>query len=260
MLKYASTLTSALFVLGAGQVQAAPHGTLVFDTPYAVVSPTDSIDVWVTFTLDGNSPDLVIGNGDEFTNGTLDINDYPSDWLSYDYSRVNVYFGCSGTFTQVCDPGAYEFNFNLGGPDSMVLLDTYAQAAGQSVSYKFGTFTPVGGAAPAGTYTFIDTGLMIEIVGTVQKTDENGDLLFYADGDQQLDIYGNPMFDGDGNPIFANAGDAVIVETQHTLYLADTQASGILFERTVTAVPEAETWMMLLAGLGLVGFMARRRA
>lgn len=40
MLKYASTLASALFVLSAGQAQAAPHGTLVFDTPYAVVSPT----------------------------------------------------------------------------------------------------------------------------------------------------------------------------------------------------------------------------
>ena len=27
----------------------------------------------------------------------------------------------------------------------------------------------------------------------------------------------------------------------------------------VTAVPEADTWAMLLAGLGLVGFAARRR-
>jgi hypothetical protein len=27
----------------------------------------------------------------------------------------------------------------------------------------------------------------------------------------------------------------------------------------VTAVPEAETYAMVLAGLGLVGFMARRR-
>lgn len=28
----------------------------------------------------------------------------------------------------------------------------------------------------------------------------------------------------------------------------------------VSAVPEAQTWAMLLAGLGLVGFVARRRA
>jgi hypothetical protein len=27
----------------------------------------------------------------------------------------------------------------------------------------------------------------------------------------------------------------------------------------ITAVPEAETYAMMLAGLGLVGFMARRR-
>lgn len=29
---------------------------------------------------------------------------------------------------------------------------------------------------------------------------------------------------------------------------------------SITAVPEAETWAMMLAGLGLVGWMARRRA
>jgi len=28
---------------------------------------------------------------------------------------------------------------------------------------------------------------------------------------------------------------------------------------SIVAVPEAETWAMMLAGLGLVGFMARRR-
>ncbi len=28
---------------------------------------------------------------------------------------------------------------------------------------------------------------------------------------------------------------------------------------SVVAVPEAETWAMMLAGLGLVGFMGRRR-
>jgi len=31
------------------------------------------------------------------------------------------------------------------------------------------------------------------------------------------------------------------------------------FSTTITAVPEPETYAMLLAGLGLLGFMARRK-
>lgn len=259
MFKYATMLTSALFMFGVGQAQAVPYGALTFDTPYAVAGPTDSIDVWVTFTLDGSSADLVLDRGGEFGNGTLEYADLPSDWLSYDRSYLNTYFACSGSFTQGCDPAAYAFTFNVGGLDSMVFLDTYTLQAGQSVSYKFGTFTPVGGAAAAGTYTFLDTGLTLNLVGTAQKTDENGNPVFYAAGDHLLDVYGNPIFDVNGDPVFANEGDSVIVEMEHSITLANTLAGGVPFERVVTVVPEADTWAMLLAGLGLVGFMARRR-
>lgn len=259
MIRQMSGWGLALLALGAAPAQAAPQGTLTFDTPYAVVGPADSIDVWVTFALNSDSADLVLDYGGEFANGTLDIADLPSDWLSYDRSYLNTYFVCSGSFTQDCDPAAYAFTFNVGGPDSMVFVDNYALSAGQSVSYKFGTFAPVGGAAPAGTYTFLDTGLTLNLVGTAQKTDGNGDLVFYAAGDPLLDVYGNPLFDGNGDPVLANEGDAVIVEVEHSITLAYTQASGVAFERTVAVVPEADTWAMLLVGLGLVGFMARRR-
>jgi hypothetical protein len=32
------------------------------------------------------------------------------------------------------------------------------------------------------------------------------------------------------------------------------------FSLSVTAVPEADSWAMLLAGLGLIGFIGRRRS
>lgn len=238
---------------------AVPHGTLVFETPYAVVSPTDSIDIWVTFTLDSNSPDLKLTNGGELTDGTLDAADIPADWLSYGRSYLNTYYACSGTFTNVCSPDAYQFDFNLSGPYSLNFLDTYTLLAGASVTYKFGTFSPVGGAAPAGTYTFYDTGLTLNLVGTAQKTDINGDPVFYAAGEQLLDLYGNPVFDVNGDPVMATAGDPVIIEVQKDYTLGNTGAVGMPFVREVTAVPEPDTWAMLIAGLGLVGFAARRR-
>ncbi|MDQ5945033.1 MAG: hypothetical protein QG619_452, partial [Pseudomonadota bacterium] len=39
----------------------------------------------------------------------------------------------------------------------------------------------------------------------------------------------------------------------------DTKATGDLLSRTIPAVPEPETYAMLLAGLGLMGAVARRR-
>lgn len=46
-----------------------------------------------------------------------------------------------------------------------------------------------------------------------------------------------------------------------TLSLFGTAAAGATYsgDVTVTAVPEAETYAMMLGGLGLLGFMARRR-
>lgn len=46
-----------------------------------------------------------------------------------------------------------------------------------------------------------------------------------------------------------------------TLNLMGTAAAGAIYsgEVTVTAVPEAETYAMMVGGLGLLGFMARRR-
>ncbi|MEQ1662086.1 MAG: PEP-CTERM sorting domain-containing protein [Thiobacillus sp.] len=249
--------------LAASQASAAPFGSLVFDTPNANVLSNQAIDVWVTFTLDsGSSPLVLTGDvNDLLTNGTLtsseEFSDIPTDWLTIDSGNLNTYYGCSGTFTNVCDPAAYSFDFNLSPPDSINFLDVFNLQPGQSTSYKFGTFNPVGGNAPAGTYEFISSGLTLELNGTAQKTDGNGDLVFYAAGDQLLDIYGTPVFDGFGDPVLAVAGDPVITFIQTSFTLGDTTNSGTTFIRNVTAVPEPETYAMLLAGLGLIGWRIR---
>ena len=255
----------SLAMLASGQASAAPFGTLTFNTPFAVVSPTDSIDVWVTFTLDAASPNLLLENGGEDTNGTLDPSDIPSHWLSYTRSYLNTYYGHSGdTFSTFSNPAhAYDFDFHTVQPDSLNFIDVYNLAAGASVSYKFGTFNPVGGVAPAGTYQFFDTGLTLNLEGTEegQLTDFNGDPVFYAAGDYLLDLNGDTVLDENGDPVMAIEGDPVLaaIRAEFSITMANTGAAGVYFVREVTAVPEPETYAMLLAGLGLVGFAARRR-
>lgn len=246
--------------LAGGQASAAPFGSLVFDTPNANVLSNEVIDVRVTFTLDSNSSPLVLtGNAnDVLANGTLKSEEIPTDWLTFDSSRLNTNYLCSGTFTNGCDAAAYSFSFHLPpSPDSVVFLEIINLQPGQSTSYTFGTFTPVGGNAPAGRYEFFGSGLALELTGTAQKTDADGNLLFYAAGDQLRDAFGNPVFNELGDPVLANEGDPMIKFVQESFDLANT-SGGVSFVRNVTAVPEPETYALLLAGLGLVGWRRYR--
>lgn len=246
--------------LAGGQASAVPFGSLVFDVPNANVLSNEVIDVRVTFTLDSASSPLVLtGNAnDVLTNGTLNSSEIPTDWLTFDSSRLNTSYLCSGNFTNVCDPAAYSFQFELPpSSDSIIFLEVINLQPGQSTSYKFGTFTPVGGNAPAGRYEFFGSGLALELTGTAQKTDQDGNLLFYAAGDQLVDVFGNPVVNELGEPVLANEGDPVIKYVQQSFDLANT-SGGVSFVRNVTAVPEPATYAMLLAGLGLVGWRLYR--
>jgi hypothetical protein len=56
-----------------------------------------------------------------------------------------------------------------------------------------------------------------------------------------------------------NASTSGLASTGYTSFSGGFMINGTSLDYTVAAVPEAETYAMMLAGLGLVGFMVRRR-
>jgi hypothetical protein len=213
---------------------AAPVASLTFKDATGTVGPNDSIDIWVTLSLDATSDPLTFSNSPftfvpaDFlpTDGALNSNGDPAVFASYTHVQTNTSFWCSGTFTNVCDPSAYKFDFHTDNSDpakpSFNWLATFDIQPGETRNYLFGTFIPNGGPVAAGTYTFYGAEFNLEFQG--------------------LDANGADM--------------SASVSLANT---CSSQDPSCAFTRTVVAVPEPETWAMLLAGLGLVGFAARKR-
>jgi PEP-CTERM motif len=212
------------------QAQAAVIATLSFNTPTGTVASNAAIDVFLTLTLDPQSDALTTDATGKPTSGfdyagytgPIDLND-PNTRVFF-----NEAFGCSGTFTNVCGPGAYEWNFNFNQPNFISPVDFDLQP-GQSFSWLFGSFTPVGGNAPAGLYTFYNATTTVQIYNPQDPNDPN---------DDQFDFI-----------TFAQT--------------CPTQEASCAFTRNVFAaggaVPEPSTWGMMLLGFGLVGSAMRRR-
>jgi len=258
--------------LGMGSAQAAYIGTLEFIEPTGVVAATDTIPVWLRFTLDPNSDPLAF---DAYTDAPYGL--VPDSYSDIDFidengffrwgsmtdltnAIVNTSFSCSGTFTNGCDPAAYEFHFHIpnygdpSAPPGMVLRPELTLAPGESVDYLFGEFIPVGGSAPAGTYNFFGSALFIALQGTgmaVSGTavDEDGNEIYDEDGNPVLlyDIYPNATYD-------IPLGLTPCGQT----WPPDFNCAG-RFERTVLpSVPVPAAGWLLLSGLGMLGAVRRR--
>ncbi|MCV2353391.1 PEP-CTERM sorting domain-containing protein [Paucibacter sp. B2R-40] len=209
--------------------------SLVFTEPTGVVGPNDSIDVHVrfsnkdpseSFTLDSNLPLAGLNAADLPTSGTWNDGQggyFQSDFTSYTSFSLTIGFGCSGSFSLNCTDGPpYNFSF-AANPFS----EPYVLAPGGHHDYLFGTFSPSAGAVAAGDYYFYRSLVWLNVSG--------------------LDAEGH-MLDAVAFPASTCNRDS----------LADCQGQSY-FTRTVVAVPEPESYALMLAGLGLLALRLRRR-
>jgi hypothetical protein len=288
-----------------------PAGTLTFIQPTGTALATDNIDVWVRLTLNPDSEPLNIAGGVPlWAYSVADFNTSSSadHYLSVTSVNTNVYFSCNSTFTNVCGEGAYGFEFNTTGMDGFYNLRDIFLAPGASYDYLFGTFKPVGGAAPAGTYTFYNSGAIVQVTGRGHRAQHNPDGSLVTDPvtgatiyEPELDANGTPVFDSvqkpvhvpqldgngaplldaTGNPLYEQATDPItgellfVTELKPRLAIFDLNSASVdiasnacgpggsctAFTREVSAVPEASTLSLSIAGLLLMGatLVVRRR-
>lgn len=215
---------AAVTAFATAPSQAAIIASLTFDQPTGVVAPGDSIDVFFTLTLDMASDALITDGSGRITSGfsdaeIMELGGDPTDPEGFTY--VNVFFQCGDSFTN-CFTGPYSFDFNTGGDDDFNAPRNLTLNPGESLSRRFGTFTPIGGSVPNGTYDFYNAGVTVNF----QSPNQMGDF------------------------------SRTIAQT------CPSQSSTCSFSRTVVGgavVPEPATWALMILGFGGAGMALRRR-
>ncbi len=208
MIKSIAATAGVLLLSLAQGASADIIGTVTFTNPVVSVTSTDSIPVYLTLTLDPNSDPLITDGSASVTSLTssqinndlfavdpaFDMNGNPA---SVDTSadlldtNTNTALGCSGTFFQGCggagNGGPYDFNFYFG-PGGFIAEPGLNLLPGSSTQILFGTFTPEGGNAPAGTYNLPYASLFIQ-------------------------VFDESLFDQNGNPLDLHIADIPLGDT-----------------------------------------------
>jgi hypothetical protein len=160
-----------------------------------------------------------------------------------------------GTFAGIMTAGVNTITGSFGnseaaGRDTDVF--SFEIPAGQQLTAIDLTFTPVSGNAGGGSYFGIQGGL--EIGTGFATVDSNlSNALIVESGDILSRFALGPEFGGTGLTAPLAAGN-------YTMFLSETNAVvDYQMDFNVSAVPEPETYAMLLAGLGLLGAVARRK-
>jgi hypothetical protein len=205
--------------------------SLTFAQPSGVVGATDNIPVELrltnnsseTFVLDNSLMNAGLDSSWLPTSGTA-TDGTSADFASYTSISFGLAFGCSGTFTTSCISGPpYNFNFASG----VELAAPLSIAPGGHLDYLLGTFVPFGGSVAPGTYSFYRGVLDSWVYG--------------------LDASGNTISALEF-PLQTCNGDSAA------------QCSSVeYFTRTVSGVPEPESYALMLAGLGALALTRRHR-
>jgi hypothetical protein len=234
----ASALCAAAALVCA-PAEAAVIATLTFDTPSATIFSNEAVPVWVTLHLSADSDPIVTDPFTAVTSGvtTQQIIDAGIDPDTVTRINTNNSFECSGTFTNGCDPGAYAFDFNFD-PPSFVGAANLDLEPGSDTSFLFGTFTPVGGNAAPGFYTFYNANFIFQVSYTNPDYDPD-------DPDSQPTLVHD--FNIASTCAFPNQGPACAFTRE------------VLAAPGGGAVPEPSGWALMIAGFGGAGAMLRRR-
>lgn len=224
-----SLVTCVLGLALAGPVHAAFQLTATFRDPTGTVSPTDTIDVWLTLTNTG-SEDFAFDASSSTAPFGLNLSHLPDEGfggtpfrqLPFDrYDSINLFISrscgnASNTFDTGCFPaaGPYEYAVTSPFPSSMWFnQSTFRLGVGESIDVLTYTLKPLSGPVPAGTYIARDVGVGLFVRGRA------------ADGTfLEADVF-RASTCSDGNE------------------------PGCLFTRTVTAIPEPGTWVMMAVGV-----------
>lgn len=203
---------------------------LSYVTPFATVSNTATIDIWVRLT-NISTTDFLFDPSDVANGFGLDPALLPTDGVNpstnvsapfaqFTGAGQSAWQACDGFFGSNCTSGVYSFNFGFT-PPAWAAGGTVSIAAGSWIDYIHGTYTPKGGAVPAGMYTGGPSGISIVFFGV----------------------------DANGNPLEA------WVDVAQTCPWGDNTC---VFARDV--VPEPGTYVLLATGLAGVAMVARRRS
>lgn len=144
---------------------------------------------------------------------------------------------------------AVVYNFAISGDYFATFQIDTSQAPEEFVSGSYATFWDVAGPFPGATSQIADVRFFSTAVdGGLSITDIHGPrTLFVTDGPQ---LY----FGTEANPNFLTG----------TFALTQYQGSGTytltISDAAMAAVPESATWVMMLAGFGMIGVATRRRS
>lgn len=129
------------------------------------------------------------------------------------------------------------------GPASMTLVTLSAtdvhNLGGGSLSYRFGGGT--------------------DLIGDTAAPIDSSGLVFTVNTNPNLDVGFNLWSNNNGSYTCFIAGNSPEVG-RSIIYLGETGASALTGTGPLTAVPEASTWAMMLAGFGGLGFAAFYRS